>query len=193
MNHPATPAKSRQQGAALLVALVILLIMTLLGVTTLQTTSLDEKMAGNSWDQNSAFQAAEAALRDAENQLASIVNTSNYTATGGTSSNGLYALGGSPTNPFASANWTGTNSLAYGSSTGKTALPNVGAQPRYYIEARGTIGETNISGIMAAGSGYGQSSGAGTVYGFRIVTRGIGRNAAGNTQVFLEEYFGKRL
>jgi type IV pilus assembly protein PilX len=42
------------------------LVLTLLGVAALQGTSLEEKMAGNARDGNMAFEAAEAALRDAE-------------------------------------------------------------------------------------------------------------------------------
>ncbi len=54
-----------QRGSALIIALVFLLIMTLIGTTAMQGTSQQEKMAGNMRDRNLAFQAAEAALRDA--------------------------------------------------------------------------------------------------------------------------------
>lgn len=56
-----------QQGSALIIALVFLLIMTLIGTTAMQGTSQQEKMAGNMRDRNLAFQAAEAALREAGN------------------------------------------------------------------------------------------------------------------------------
>lgn len=56
----------REKGAALVVSLILLLIMTIIGVTSLRTTTLEEKMAGNMRDKSLAFQAAEAALRDAE-------------------------------------------------------------------------------------------------------------------------------
>ena len=59
----------RQKGAALVVSLILLLIMTIIGVTSLRTTTLEEKMAGNMRDKSLAFQAAEAALRDAEMAL----------------------------------------------------------------------------------------------------------------------------
>ncbi|MCP5158558.1 MAG: pilus assembly protein [Gammaproteobacteria bacterium] len=51
-----------QQGSALIIALVFLLAMTLIGTTAMQGTSQQERMAGNYWDRNLAFQAAEAAL-----------------------------------------------------------------------------------------------------------------------------------
>jgi len=61
------PTHTSSQGSALIVSLVILLIMTILGLTAMQTTTLQERMAGNMKDRNMAFQAAEAALRAGEN------------------------------------------------------------------------------------------------------------------------------
>ncbi len=57
---------SRQRGVVLVTGLIFLVMMTLLGVTAMQTTMLEEKMAGNLRDEILAFQAAEAALREGE-------------------------------------------------------------------------------------------------------------------------------
>src|SRR5688500_4573119 len=59
----------RERGAALIVALVMLLIMTVLGVTAARNTNLQERMAGNLRDNNLAFQSAERALREGETFL----------------------------------------------------------------------------------------------------------------------------
>ncbi|MCC5810795.1 MAG: hypothetical protein JJU06_10520 [Ectothiorhodospiraceae bacterium] len=56
----------RQRGAALIISLMLLLIMTLIGVTAMQTSTLQERMAGNSRDRSLAFQSSEAALREGE-------------------------------------------------------------------------------------------------------------------------------
>jgi type IV pilus assembly protein PilX len=58
--------RSREQGAILVVSLLLLLIMTVLALTASQTTRLQERMAGNSRDTDLAFQGAEAGLRAAE-------------------------------------------------------------------------------------------------------------------------------
>jgi len=58
-------SRERQSGAVLIISLILLLIMTLLGVTTMNTTALQEKMAGNSQEVNRAFQAAETGLSQA--------------------------------------------------------------------------------------------------------------------------------
>ena len=53
---------SQERGSALIVSLLILLVMTIVGVTTLNSTMMQEKMAVNSHDMITTFQAAEAAI-----------------------------------------------------------------------------------------------------------------------------------
>ena len=64
-----THTHSRERGAVLVIALLMLLIMTILGVTAMQMSRMEERMAGNSRDLNLAFQGAEAGLRNGENRL----------------------------------------------------------------------------------------------------------------------------
>ncbi|HMB74618.1 MAG TPA: PilX N-terminal domain-containing pilus assembly protein [Gammaproteobacteria bacterium] len=59
----------RERGAALIIALVFLIVLTMLGVSSMRTTTLQQRMAGNQRDSNLAFQAAEAGLREAEQFL----------------------------------------------------------------------------------------------------------------------------
>jgi type IV pilus assembly protein PilX len=61
----------KQQGSVLLVSLVFLLLLTIAGVSAMNVTSLEERMAGNYRDQDLAFQAAESALLEAEQWIAS--------------------------------------------------------------------------------------------------------------------------
>ena len=61
--------RSRQSGAILVVSLLLLLVMTLLGLAAMQTTGMEERMAGNTRNINLAFQGAEAGLRDAEDRI----------------------------------------------------------------------------------------------------------------------------
>lgn len=55
-----------QKGSVLIVSLIFLLLLTIVGVSSMNMTSLEERMAGNFRDHDLAFQAAEAALLDAE-------------------------------------------------------------------------------------------------------------------------------
>jgi type IV pilus assembly protein PilX len=59
-------AGSREQGAVLVVGLIILIVLTLLGVQAMRSNVSQERMASNMRERNVAFQAAEAALRVGE-------------------------------------------------------------------------------------------------------------------------------
>ncbi|MCI1730704.1 MAG: pilus assembly protein [Chiayiivirga sp.] len=63
---PPPPNARHQRGAALVMVMLLLLVMTLLGLASLRTTQMEERMSGNLLDRSLAFQAAEAALREAE-------------------------------------------------------------------------------------------------------------------------------
>lgn len=64
-----------QRGMALLVTLVFLLLLTLIGISSMQNATLQEKMATSVTLRNQSFQNAEAALRIGE----SAVQVSTYT------------------------------------------------------------------------------------------------------------------
>lgn len=67
-----TPLKRRQQGIALMVVMVILLLGTVLVLTTTRTTWLNETVVGSQSDYRRAYAAAEALMRDAENDVLGI-------------------------------------------------------------------------------------------------------------------------
>ncbi len=64
-------------------ALIFLVLLTLLGVSAMQTATMEERMAGNMRNENLAFQAAEAALRDAEDLLGGAAPPTTFNGTGG--------------------------------------------------------------------------------------------------------------
>jgi len=55
----------KQRGIVLVVALLILVVMTVLGVSMLSSSTLEERMASNLQSQNATFQAAESCVRTA--------------------------------------------------------------------------------------------------------------------------------
>ena len=170
---------SRQRGAALVISLLMLIILTLIGVTAMQTSGLEEKMASNSRDLNLAFQAAEAALKDAED----FINTgiASTTAFDGNTA-GLYppVTETNPTAPDPYDNATWATALSYSGTIDKVAT-----QPKYIIELVGNVGSDDINI-----SGYGESSGAGEITTFRLTARGTG--GSDNASVLLQSYFGRR-
>lgn len=121
MNIPQT---HHQQGATLLISLVLLLIITLLGVSSIRGVALEERIVGNLRDKQTASDGAEAALREGENRLALSVGPA--TATGACSGTDLCLLATPPAN-ISSDDWswwtTAGNSTPYtGSTTDNTAL-----------------------------------------------------------------------
>lgn len=63
------PRTQNQSGAALVIALVFLLMLTLLGLSSSQVSIQQERMAGNYLEWARAHQAAELALRNLEQQV----------------------------------------------------------------------------------------------------------------------------
>jgi len=75
---------SKQKGVALFISLMMLLLVTIIGLAGVRMVSLEEKMAANSYDRNLAFQAAEAALREAEKYAEDNKPTPSYNDADGT-------------------------------------------------------------------------------------------------------------
>lgn len=61
----------RQQGVALVVALILLLILTVLALASVRGTTLQERLSANMYDRSLALQRAEAAMRAAEAAITS--------------------------------------------------------------------------------------------------------------------------
>jgi type IV pilus assembly protein PilX len=170
--------KQTEKGVVLIVGLLILLVMTILGVASLQTTSLEEKMAGNIRDRDLALQAAESALRDAESWLETIVTVGDFDGTGG-----LYGFDDNADD----TTWSAGDSIAY-PKTHVNTIADVAAQPRFVIQYVGVIpgakGSKNIEG-------YRKFKPGGDVTGFEITALGYG--ASSDTTVTLRTVYGRRL
>lgn len=131
-----------QQGVALVMALVFLLLLTLIGISALNTTSLEEKMAGNVKDRNLAFQATESALNLAESWIYAQIGKPVFP----NNSSGLYLPSTTVTYNWDGVNWSGSNVVTYPNTptaSGSGMLGKINTQPKYIIE---DMGETQESG-----------------------------------------------
>ncbi|MFZ6767721.1 pilus assembly PilX family protein [Undibacterium sp. Di26W] len=63
----------RERGNSLILTVVLLMALSLLGLSAMQNSTLQERMSNNLRDRNIALQAAELTLRDAERDLASLL------------------------------------------------------------------------------------------------------------------------
>ena len=179
--QPAIPAPtaSRQTGFVLIVALILLLVLTILGLAAAQSTSLQERMAGNARDRDLAFQAAEAGLRAAGSCLnTGMAICNNFTA----NANGTYVF--NPYNPVAPSTnltplWNVPNFwnnpayvLSYPTITG-ASLPDVAVQPEVIIE--------QMPAVAAPGSNIGMQQfggGSPSIQLFRITAYGTGGDSS---------------
>jgi type IV pilus assembly protein PilX len=64
-----TASRSAQGGVVLITSMILLVVMTLFAVTAVRMMSQQERMVSYSYDRGLAFQAAEAALREAESAV----------------------------------------------------------------------------------------------------------------------------
>ena len=80
---------NNSQGSALIVSMVLLIILTVLGLSGVQTSTLEVRMASNMVDRAKAFQAAEHTLKYAQKKLLEMVENNEYKTKFGTTP-GLY-------------------------------------------------------------------------------------------------------
>jgi type IV pilus assembly protein PilX len=132
MNNTRNNAKRNQRGASLLIVLLLLLVMTLLGLASLRSTLMEEKMASNQLDRSYSFQSAESALRTAENIV--LGGTATFPTSGGCV-NGFCP----PYNAANAPRWIGATAFT-GAQT-VAVLPNLTTQ--YMVEYVGEGQNTN--------------------------------------------------
>ena len=168
-----------QRGVVLFISLVLLLVLTIIGVSSVQTTSLEQRMARNSHDSVLAFQSAEVALRDAEKFLEAVVDPVLSFPAGGTGGYTQSAPYTTTEHWTAPGLWTGSASVV-----APTPVAGVDEPPRYIIEWVATVATDNNPYLQS--SSY--SSAIDSVEIFRITARGVGGST--NARVILQSTFG---
>jgi len=166
---------TRQSGMTLVVSLVILIALTVLGVTSMQSTRTEIAMAGNLRESGITFNAAEVGLRAAEDFVNNTISLSMFNDP----AIGLYPEL-TPDPPYSvAATWDA-------SQTASTTLPHVKEQPRFIIHYLGDRSQNEVGSVNIGGYGSGQPGI--TVSNFRITARGTGQS--GNTYRYVQSYFG---
>ncbi|SEA13471.1 PilX N-terminal domain-containing pilus assembly protein [Variovorax sp. YR216] len=186
---PATGAGHREAGFSLIVVLLLLVVITVLGVGSAQLSIVNELGARSDRDHEVAFQAAEAALTDAELDVLGpntdakarlcLFNDKDITpfAPGcgreGASNHGLCAAaetGAVPAWMRADLSPESETSVAYGTFTGRkyaTGSATTAASPRYVIEAMRNRGGWEVNRLRSASAGA-------VTHIFRVTAIGFG-------------------
>ncbi|OZC35176.1 hypothetical protein B9Q17_08045 [Marinobacter vinifirmus] len=199
MKSKNTVTPRRQQGAALLVSLVILLVLTVLALSSMQGTTLQERMVSSQRDAQIALEGAEFALQAAEAELAG------PTLPTFENSNGLYQEGDDLPAKLQTLqgildpeSWMASESGGSGNGTREIdddgLCDDLGDDdlwaecPRYFIKATPGVGSASSSGfglgIGGAGDSVQRSGLSGTVY--RVVAFSSG--ASGQAVRAIEAY-----
>jgi len=158
------PAWPRQRGVTLVVSLIFLLILTILGVTAINTSSLQQKMAGNLRDSDMALQSAETGLRGGEAALNTLFVGSRPVANS-TGSNGVWLTGSTD---VLTESWWNAHSVVYSGS-----VTNAYANPRYLIEGGNGGSDDGLFVPDTVGQISKYSPGTGTSY-YNITAGAVG-------------------
>tara|TARA_R110001592_G_scaffold99547_5_gene283634 strand:+ start:1189 stop:1776 length:588 start_codon:yes stop_codon:yes gene_type:complete len=141
--------RRKQRGAVLIFCLVFLLVLTMMGVASMESAVLEERMAGNMQDFNAAFQAAETSLQTGENWL---MGQFNWPATSGDGTTMVWTRDAMDPSASDSLHWwqdsardTRTWWVNNGVEVG--AVEGVATTPRYIIEEVSTLTSGQSIGI----------------------------------------------
>jgi Tfp pilus assembly protein PilX len=173
----ASPA--RQRGATLVIALLVLVLIMMIGITAVSTSDTQFKLAGNLQFQDSALNNAETAVTAAENWLSTATNFSDggFTTYDGTKPQllpiGRLAGLAAPDNNPLTMTWENANSLAVDGNT----------RQRYFIEQMSRNNKLQGSSQVV---GARTSSGCNQVNTYQITGRGV--SARGATK-FVQSYY----
>jgi type IV pilus assembly protein PilX len=127
-----------QDGVALIVALIMVVIMSLLGLAGVRMIFQEEKMVAYSYDRSLTFQAAEAALRQAENDIDQ-VKPEPLTGGCSTFTSGLFSVRTCPP-PVAGAatpRWLDSEFDGWADATAVGAT-TLAITPQYFVEFLGS-------------------------------------------------------
>ncbi len=173
--------RASQRGATLIFTLVILMVVTLMGVSAIQDTTLEEKMAGNLRSRNLAFQGAESALAAGELYLTGKAVLPTFTAAG--TSTGLYLPTTSSPSRWNAVDWSDASKVVMVSVTDPgsgdaIALSGLSGSPAYIIEE---LDASTFGSSLEAGKPVD------TAKFYRITARAVA--ADGVTEVMLQSYY----
>ncbi|WP_370981559.1 PilX N-terminal domain-containing pilus assembly protein [Agaribacterium sp. ZY112] len=171
----------KQKGATLVVALIILLVMTFLGIATMQSSTLQERMAANARNRVQAQSAAEFALKTAESYLLANLAKTDDVNSKFDGTNGLYAAVARPNDSVAAipaatdlnkdSAWTASNSVTVNGLTNSSNKAVTAKDPRYVIEYIGR-GSVLGGGTKALSLNAGAQQGDVEPFFFRITAIG---------------------
>jgi len=170
-----------QRGAALIVSLFLLLLLTIIGVTSMRATITQERMTGNERARAVATHAAESALRDAETVIAALQYVEDFGTRGIPGDLAIDAA--EPDLLDSTLNWNATDS-----QPAANPIASSNTVPRNISKRLGFIPDDRQASLNQGGYEGGGAPPGTTI--FRISAQGVGID--GTTEVVLQTHFGIR-
>lgn len=182
-SHGLSTRQSRQRGVALVVALILLIVITLVGLAAVRGTIMQQKMTANFYDRQVAFQADEAALRVAEAAIQAAASPAafrNCSPTGG-----VVCLANPLTDPQLPASAI-TNVPVSAFDASRLSA----SQPQYVIEYLGNFQiPSPVVTQLSSCSGYSPCGSTNYADFYRITARSGPANANARASVTLQSVF----
>lgn len=170
----------KQRGAVLVTAMIYLLVLAMIGISSMRGTAMEERMASNQWEHSRSFQAAESALTDAAQWFLFQPDLIEASSDG---SSGIWQTGSVARAVVDSSFDWSTNGVVYGSSSGNSSslFGDLYALPRYVIEESGFEPSDNDPDTLARLTG---------VFYYNVSALGNGRSEGARTvlQTTLEKH-----
>lgn len=164
--------KNGQHGIALLMSLVILLVLSLLALSGMQGSLMQERMASAQRDGVMALEVAETALFEVEGKLDALSDLSGFGVDAG-----FHNIDDEP-DVFDESTWTTDESV--------TASAVDGITPRYFVEYMGTVVLDEDAKLPRDQGEYGDSGDVEMEY-VRIVV--MAQGPSGQSRRLLESYY----
>lgn len=157
-----------QRGVALVIAMILLIVITLVGFAAVRGTIMQNRMTSNQYDREVAFQAAEAAMRAAQDMIGN-----NSMVIARNCQSGSVAC---PANPFNDSTLPSSaiQTVATGTSAGQFTATSGAMQPQFVIENFGNWPDpTSNTGFnqSASAHNYGAQGVSTTSVYYRVTAR----------------------
>lgn len=181
------PTAARQRGATLVIALLILVLIMMLGITAISTSNTQYKLAGNLQFEDLAVNNAETAITTAERVLSNgaTFNSAGFTVYDAVNSPHLHPVGriaglAAPNDSPLTMTWNDSNSQCVG---GGLACAPGNPNQRFFIERMSRCNRLQGSSVTL---GSRPGAGPNSVNTYLITARGL--SARGATK-FIQSYY----
>jgi type IV pilus assembly protein PilX len=175
------PARGQQGGIALVVALLLLVVISLVGLAAVRGTIMQQKMASNLYDRQVSFQSTEAAIRAA----AALIPSHPGIIARNCAAGGIICLA----NPFTDSNVPSSayQTVASGTAAGQFSIGKVSSSaPQFVVESMGNWADPSSStgfNQSANAHNYGAQGASSTAAFYRVTARSGDPATVGNRAV----------